>query len=285
MRALIRRLLDAADERRRLDERTSPATKVALRSLFLDYRRLARSGGPLPSIWDTGFRVFSQFDEDGVILFLLAVAEDGPRRVLDLGAGNGVHASNCANLLLNLGLDGALVDADAESVAWAERFYARHPDTRERPPATKQAFLTRENVNEIVRGAGLEGEIDLLSIDVDGNDYWLWDALDCVQPRFVVVEAHPELGVDDYVMPYDPDFVWSQAPADGRYGASLLALMRLAEGRGYRAVGANQYGFNIFFAREGVAPEVPTISLADLFERAGGAGTTHAGTAAPDARG
>jgi hypothetical protein len=265
---LVRRVLDAADERRRLDDRTSPATKIALRSLFLEYRGRAAGGGPLPSVWDTGFRVFSQFDEDGVILFLLASAENGPKRVLDLGAGDGVHASNVANLLVNLGYDGLLVDGDPARVAHAERFYARHPDTTERPPATARAFLTRENVNEVVASGGLEGEIDLLSIDVDGNDYWLWEALEAVSPRFVVIEAHPELGREEFVLPYQPGFVWKSAPPEGRYGASLLALVRLGERLGYRPVGANQYGFNVFFARDDVASALPTISVDQLFERA-----------------
>ncbi|MDF2695727.1 MAG: hypothetical protein K0S65_4110 [Labilithrix sp.] len=267
MKRLVRRFLDAADERRRLDDRTSPATKIALRSLLAKYKRYA-ADGRLPSVWDTGFRVFSQFDEDGVILFLLAVAGDGPKRVLDLGAGDGVQASNCANLLLNLGFDGLLVDGDAAYIARAERFYARHPDTKERPPTTKQAFLTRENVNDVVSASGLEGEIDLLSIDVDGNDYWLWEALECVRPRFVVVEAHPELGREHYVMPYQADFAWSSAPLEGRYGASLRAFVLLGERLGYRAVGSNQYGFNVFFAREDVAQALPVVSLDLLFERA-----------------
>jgi hypothetical protein len=265
MKRLVRRVLAAADERRRLDERTSPATKVALRSLFLDYRRLAAGGGPLPSVWDTGFRVFSQFDEDGVVLFLLAAAGEGTRRVLDLGAGNGVHASNCANLLLNLGFDGLLVDADAEKVEWGRRFYARHPDTKERPPVLAQSFLSRENVDDVVSGGGLEGEVDLLSIDVDGNDYWLWEALHAVRPRLVVVEAHPELGREEHVAPYDPDFTWARG---GSGGASLLAFVRLGERLGYRPVGANQYGFNVFFAREDVAPGVPAVGVEELFQRA-----------------
>jgi len=263
VKRLVRRMLDAAAERRRLDDRTSPATKIALRSLFLEYRRLAE----LPSIWDTGFRVFSQFDEDGVILFLLAAAGDGPRRVVDLGAGDGVNASNCANLLLNLGYDGLLVDGDAAKIEWARRFYVRHPDTTERPPAIEQAFLTRENVDEVVRGAGFEGEIDLLSIDVDGNDYWLWEALDCVQPRFVLMEVHPEHGLEDYVMPYDPGFVWSAAAPETRHGASPIAMTRLAEGRGYRLVGSNLYGFNVFFAREDVVPDVPALGVEELLGR------------------
>ena len=108
-----------------------------------------------------------------------------------------------------------------------------------------------------------------MSIDVDGNDYWLWDALECVQPRFVMVEAHPELGREEYVMPYDADFVWANAPEGVRGGASLAAVARLAERRGYRTVGANQYGFNVLFARQDVAPAVPEIPLAELFERAG----------------
>ena len=267
MKRLARRLLDAADERRRLDERTAPATKIALRSLFLDHRRLAAEGR-LPSIWDTGFRVFSQFDEDGVVLFLLAAGAERTRLVVDLGAGDGVRASNVANLLLNLGYHGLLVDGDAANMEHAEAFYARHPDSKERPPAIAQSFLTRETVNSVVREAGIEGEVDLLSIDVDGNDYWLWQALECINPRLVVVEAHPELGAEDYVMPYEPDFRWRSAPADTRLGASVPALVRLGEELGYRAVGSNVYGFNLVFARADVVPALPAIAADEFLARA-----------------
>ena len=124
-----------------------------------------------------------------------------------------MYASNCANLALNLGFDGLFVEADAAKAEHARSFYARHPDTRERPPVVINAFITRENVNDLVRGAGFEGEVDLLSIDVDGNDYWLWEALDSVTPRFVVIEGHTELGLEDYVMPYEPGFDWRRAPS------------------------------------------------------------------------
>ena len=191
MKRLARRFLDAADERRRLDERTAPATKIALRTLFLEHRRLADKGR-LPSIWDTGFRVFSQFDEDGVVLFLLAAGAERTRLVVDLGAGDGVRASNVANLLLNLGYHGLLVDGDKANVDRADAFYTRHPDSKERPPAIVHSFLTRETVNSVVREAGFGGEVDLLSIDVDGNDYWLWQALECIRPRLVVVEDPSE---------------------------------------------------------------------------------------------
>ena len=158
------------------------------------------------------------------------------------------------------------MEGDAAKALQARRFYERHPDTRERPPAVVQAFLTRENVDDLVRNAGFEGEIDPLFIDVDGNDYRLWQALECVSPRFVAVEAQTELGLEDYVMPYDSGFDWRHAPSGTKLGASPAAFERLAGDGGYRLVGSNIYGFNVFFARNDVGVEtLPTIGLDGLF--------------------
>jgi hypothetical protein len=265
LRRPVDRVLDLADERRRLEEKTSPATKAALRRLAQDYRRAAETDAQLPSVWDTGLRVFSQFDEDGVILFLLAVDGFRTRRFVDLGAGDGVIASNCANLAFNLGYHGLFVDAREAEVDRGRRFYASHPDTRERPPTFVNGFVTRENVNELVGSRGFEGEIDLLSIDLDGNDYWIWESLRCVRPRLVVIETHTELGYEDYVMPYEADFDWRRAPPGARIGASPAAMNRLADQLGYRPVGANLYGFNVIYGRRDVAPQAPAIGLEDLF--------------------
>jgi hypothetical protein len=266
-RGLVERALELADERRRLDDRTAPATKIAQRSLFFEYSRLAAAGDRLPSVWETGFRVFSQFDEDGVILFLLAIAGTETRRFVDIGSSDGVNSSNTANLALNLGFHGLFVDARESEVERGRRFYAKHPDTCERPPVFRQAFVTRENVNEIVREAGFAGVIDVLSIDIDGNDYWIFEALDCVQPRLVCIETHTELGLDDFVAPYDPNFDWRRAPPGTKIGASALATTRLAERLGYRLVGANVYGFNTLYLRANIVPVdvLPTIDVEDLF--------------------
>ncbi len=255
------RLLDLVDERRR----TAPAAKIGLRRLQLDYRRALLAGEPLPSAWDTGFRVFSEFDEDGVALFLLAVGGSPTRRFVDIGAGDGVFASNTANLALNLGFDGLFIEADESRVRRGRRFYSRHPDTMVHPPVFAQAFVTRENVNDLITEAGFTGEVDLLSIDIDGNDYWVWEALEAVKPRLVIAEAHPELGREEWVMPYDPQFDAHSAPAGTWMGASPAAMLRLAERLGYRPVAANVYGFNIFFARRDVAEQLPTIELDELF--------------------
>jgi hypothetical protein len=264
-RRTVEPVLDLVYERRRLSESTSAATKAAQRALFLEYRRRFDDGGRPPSVWDTGFRAFSEFDEDGVILFLLASGGLETRRFVDLGAGDGVNASNCANLALNHAFDGLFVDAKPLYVERARRFYGAHPDTRERRPVCLQAFVTRENVDDILRRAGFEGEIDLLSIDIDGNDYWLWEAISCVSPRLVVIEAHTEYGSEDYVMPYDPLFDGRAAPHADRTGASPAAMIRLGKTLGYRLVGANMYGFNLCFVRNDLAKAVPTIPIDELF--------------------
>ena len=198
--------------------------------------------------------MFSEFDEDGVLLFLLSVGGSGPRRFVDVGSGDGLIASNTANLALNLGFYGLHVDADPELVRRGRRFYAQHRDTTLRPPCAVEAMVTPDNVDDVVGAAGFEGDVDVLSVDIDGNDYWVWEALRCVTPRFVVIEAHPLYELEDWVMPYTAGFDARTAPPGTRIGASPVAMTRLAERLGYRLVGANLHGFNLFYAREDVGP-------------------------------
>jgi hypothetical protein len=269
VRRPIDSLIDSIDERSALREKTSPSTKAAVRSLWQEYRRRAQAGEPLPDIWDVGFRIFSEFDEDGITVFLLACAAAGTRRFVDIGADNGTHASNTANLALNLGFDGLFIEANAERLSEGERFYRRHPDTRERPPKFVNAFATAEGINQIVGDAGFEGEVDVLSIDIDGNDYWIWDSLVQVKPRVVVIEAHTEFGVEDVVTPYEPLFDWRNLPAGATLGASVTATTNLADRLGYRLVGTNLYGFNMFFLRKDLGEtRIPTIEPGDCFRHA-----------------
>jgi hypothetical protein len=256
---------------RRLDRRlwltaaTSAATKAGLRQLFFVYRTAVQEQRPLPALRDVGFRVFSEADEDGILLFLLAAVGVDRGRFVDIGAGDGISASNCANLTLNLGFHGLFVDAEQDRIEAARRFYVSHPDTRAYPPRTAQAFVTRENVNKVIHRAGFEGEIDVLSIDIDGNDYWIWQAITCVQPRIVVIETHTEYRLHDVCAPYRADFDWRHAAHGEIVGASPAAMRRLGEQLGYRLVGGNRYGFNAFFVREDLgAGIVPTVGIEEL---------------------
>jgi len=264
-RKAIDRLAEALTRRQRELEKTSPGTRIALRSLYASYRRAALGGAALPSARETGFRVFSQFDEDGVTLFLLGAAGIGPAKFVEIGGGDGVWASNCANLALNLGFHGLFLDADAGAVERGRRFYRSHPDTSLYPPVFAEARVTRENVNPVLRQAGFEGEIDLLSIDIDGNDYWIWEAIECISPRIVVIETHVELGTQSLVVPYEASFqVRPESPH--HLGASPEAMTRLARRLGYRLVGANRFGFNAFYLREDLAQGlVPALEVSELF--------------------
>jgi hypothetical protein len=277
----VRRALgDFLDSRLELAAATSPATKAALRQLFGDYRATIAAGRPLPPVSETGFRVFSEVDEDGVILFLLAAAGLDRGRFVDIGAGDCVSASNCANLALNLGFHGLFIDADPERIEAGRRFYARRPDTRTHPPLAVQSFVTRENVDDVIAGAGFRGEIDILSIDIDGNDYWVWEAISAVTPRLVVVETHPEHGLEDVCAPYRPDFDWRRAAADEPVGASPAAMVRLGERLGYRLVGGNRFGFNACFLRDDLAADlVPAIGVEELLRHDW---SRPSGAAAPD---
>jgi hypothetical protein len=243
------------------EPRTSPATKVALAQTLLTLQWLARSGGAnLPRLCDSGFRVFSQFEEDGYLLYLVAVLELEEKIFLDIGAADGIN-SNCANLALNLGWHGLFIDGDPANVERGRDFYASHPDTALYPPLFTQAYVTAENVNTIVRDAGLAGDIGICSIDIDGNDCWVWKALDAVTPAVIIIESHIEFGMRNIAVPYDPDYRYPGKHHD-YYGASALAICSLATQKGYRLVGANRFGFNLIFVRNDLYPDrVPAVPL------------------------
>ena len=132
------------------------------------------------------------------------------------------------------------------------------------PPKFECAKVTRENINSLIKTNGISGEIDLLSIDIDGNDYWIWDALETVDPRVVIIETHIEYGMRSVVVPYDKNYSFSDSDHKP-HGASVPAMVKLAKSKGYRLVGANKFGFNLIFVKgdEGTH-RLPTIESIDI---------------------
>ena len=256
-----RRLFIRADPRR--FEQLGGVDRETQLMVSQHYRELLHKGAPLPRFADVHFRAFSQNGEDGILLFLFSVLGTTNKTSVELGASNG-SCCNTANLILNHGWTGLLVDGEEAEVAEGRRFYSEHPNTAGRPPAFVHAWLTKENVNEVVGGAGFRGEIDLLSLDIDGNDYWVWEALDCISPRVVVLEYRTVWGPERSVtVPYRPDFVGEHVGGGLDYaGASLPAFVKLGRRKGYRLVGCERLCFNAFFLREGggedLFPEIPT---------------------------
>lgn len=232
---------------------------------------LIADGRPLPAFADVEARFYSQNGEDGIIQLLLAAVGTDTRRAVEICAGDGVE-NNSTNLIVNHGWTALLVDGGEELLTVGKRFYEHNTDTWYWPPTLRREWITRDGINDIVRSAGFDGDIDLLTVDVDGMDYWIWQALDCVNPRIVVTEYNAVWAAhESKTLRYRDDFVWEKGSLN--FGASLGALVKLAKSKGYRLVGGNRYGFNAFFVREDLAPGLlPEVDPESLM--------THPGTAA-----
>lgn len=232
--------------------RFSAEVQIGQRELVLKYQRW-KDKGVLPQLKDTGFRVFSQYEEDGKLLFILSVIGMKNKTFIEIGSDDGIN-SNCANLALNFGYHGLFLDGNPKSIKRGQRFYSKYPHPWMYVPKFTCAKVTAENINKLVEDAGLSGDIDVLSIDIDGNDYWVWNALEQVSPNVVIIETHVEFGMRNIVVPYDPNYVFpGKHPV--YHGASPIAMVNLAKKKGYRLVGANDLGFNFIFVKNGLEEE------------------------------
>jgi len=242
--------------------RNHHGSKVAQLTLAHQYRILAASPTKqMPTFADVGFRELSEFEEDGILLYLFSLITPRKRVCIEICAGNGIEC-NTANLIVNHGWWGHLFDGNAQNVALGRSFYRRHRDTFLHPPTFTEAWITAENVNQLVQSLGLSGPIDLLSLDIDGMDYWVWKALDIVEPTVVVCEINNAVAsTEALTVPYDPRFI---APNGDYRGASLKAMCNLARDQGYRLVGTHRFGFNAFFVKNGVREDLlPEVSPED----------------------
>lgn len=222
---------------------------------------LAWKQHPKLDLRDVEFRNHSQNGEDGILLYLFTLAGHGGRRAVELCSGDGIE-SNTANLVLHHDWDALMLDGDAKSIANGVSFFSQHQETYRIGPALATEWITVENVNGILGKHGYASDLDLLSLDMDGVDYWILEAL-TVRPRMIVVEYNNRIPADRAVtVPYKSDFSTGDPFAgDGFFGASLSAFDKLLGGRGYRLVGANRQNTNAFFLREDVLPERISVSV------------------------
>ena len=193
------------------------------------------------------------------------------KKCVEICAGDGVEC-NTANLIINHGWHGLLIDGDKELVKKGTRFYRSNSNTRVYPPILCHSWITRDNVNEVLANNGFTGDVDLLSIDMDGVDYWIWEAITCISPLVVVVEYQDILGPEmSCTVPYSDSFNAYEYPTTAGMpnfcGASLSAFVKLARAKGYRLVGCNRYGYNAFFVKNpfGVH-ELPEIKAVECFK-------------------
>jgi hypothetical protein len=246
------------------------ASQQMQRNIVNQYLTFKFNGiAPYPNIRDAGFRVYSQFEEDGIILYVLSMIGFKTRRVVEMCCGGG-HECMAANLIINHGFDGYLFDGSVENIRHAESFFASRPDCLLNAPSLTRAWITAENVNELLRSSGCGGEVDLLSLDMDGNDYWVWKAISAINPRLIICETHNIIPADkSLTIRYDPAFDRSLRPQNEQdyLSASLLAMQRLFKRRGYRLIGGHRHGFNVFFLREDEGAECfPEASVQEIHD-------------------
>ncbi len=223
------------------------------------------SSNQLPDITTTGFKLFSQFEEDGLLLYIFSLIGFTNKTFVEFGSDDGIN-SNTANLYYHHGFNGLYLDGNEQAIERGRHFFKKHPSKIGKPPIFKQAFIQAENINSLIKDAGIEGEIGLLSIDIDGNDYWVWKAIDVISPQVVIIETHNEFGLNDIIVPYDPNYFYpGKHPT--YHGASPVAMTKLAKKKGYRLVAANELGFNFIYVREDLIPELlPEVTVESLLQ-------------------
>jgi hypothetical protein len=180
-------------------------------------------------------KVSSQHGEDGILDAVFRVVGTTNRYCVEFGVGGG-RECNTARLVRKLGWSGLWMDG--------------RPASAVRAPTSSdlqfhQEFITAENIRELFATYGVPREFDLFSIDIDGNDYWVWKKLADYHPRVIVAEYNASIPPDQAkVIAYDSAFVWQKTDY---YGASLLALERLGRAKGYALVACDESGANAFF--------------------------------------
>jgi hypothetical protein len=242
---------------REIDEAKILAARVLINQI--------ESLGLLENIQDAEFKVFSQWGDDGIIQYLVQHLEIEPKTFIEFGVQN-YRESNTRFLLMNNNWTGLVIDGCREYIDYIVKddLYWRYDLT------AVCAFVGRENINNIFAENGFEGKIGILSIDIDGNDYWIWNSINAVEPVLVIVEYNSSFG-DQYAItiPYEPKFNRTQAHYSNLYwGASLKALCLLAEKKGYEFIGSNSSGNNAYFVRKDRIGKLRKLSAEQGYVRA-----------------
>jgi hypothetical protein len=193
------------------------------------------------------YKVWSQNGEDGIIAEIFRRIGTTNRHFVEFGASDG--SENNTALLVRQGWSGLWMDADTAAVKTAKESY--RPEIEAGRLALLQTFITADNIEELFRQAGVPEEVDLLSIDIDRNDYYVWEKITHYRPRVVIIEYNSVVPPTmSWVVPYDPKaFGWAKFGNLQHNGASLKALEELGAKKGYSLVGCDLCGVNAFFVR------------------------------------
>ena len=195
---------------------------------------------------DYEFRIFSQWGEDGIIQHLTKVIDIKNKAFIEFGVQD-FSESNCRYLLMKDDWDGFVIDGSSENMTRLRESYYYYKHNL----VAIDAFITKDNINELLARSGFSEDIGILSVDLDGNDYYILQAIKNFQPSILICEYNAVFGPTRKIsVPYDPEFIRSRKHHSHLYyGASLGAMAHLANLKGYSLVGINSNANNAFFVR------------------------------------
>lgn len=233
-------------------------------------------------------KIYSQNGEDGIIEFIFSKIETTNKFSVEFGVGNG-YECNTVYLLEKKGWTGLMMDYGSDQniqwksvmkKAWSNRKLSFSENIQKYTKFLKKTLsrakrsssfhldikiekVTAENIQHLFQKYNVPKNFDLLSIDIDYNDYWVWNAIVDYHPRVVVIEYNSSIPpTESRVVPYDPDAKWD---GTNYFGASLLALKNLGSKKGYTLVGCDNNGINAFFCKSQLLQDTKIKCIEELY--------------------
>lgn len=209
------------------------------------------------------FSAFSQWGDDGIIQYLIHHIPGIIPRFIEFGVSNYLE-SNTRFLLLNDNWQGLIFDGSDSNI----QFIKNDTISWRYDLSCESLFVTKSNINDAIAKQGFDGELGILHIDIDGNDYWIWECLEVVNPQIVIMEYNSVFGNKGAIsVPYKDDFYVTNAHFSNLFfGGSLKAMDHLATKKGYKFIGTNTAGNNGYFLRKDLINEyVPVVSVDDAY--------------------
>jgi hypothetical protein len=208
---------------------------------------------------DYEFKVFSQWGEDGIIQYLSKAIEMKHKTFIEFGVESFMEA-NCRFLMMKDNWKGYVIDGSPSNIANLKNSYLYWKYQID----AVDAFVTKDNINDLLAKSCFDEDVGILSIDIDGNDYFILEAIITVRPRILICEYNAVFGARKISVPYDPDFSRTKKHFSNLYwGASLSAMTFLANRKGYSLVGTNSSACNAFFVRDELLNEKVKVLTAE----------------------
>ncbi len=229
--------------------------KILSAKIIINQSKLHEKYG---NINEAEFKIFSQTGDDGIIQYLINNIDIEEKKFIEFGVQNYTE-SNTRFLLINNNWKGLVIDGNKANISYIRD----DPISWKYDLTSVYCFIDKNNINEIIYNNNFSGKLGILSIDIDGNDYWIWEHLNIVDPVIVVIEYNSVFGCRHAItIPYDPNFNRTKAHYSNLFfGCSLKALYLLAEKKGYLFVGSNSNGSNAFFIRKDKIGNIKPVSI------------------------